>query len=118
MARIADAEAQLLDGAHRLALARSKMPPRVSAAEEFVRQFLIREILAMYRHGETDMQALANLAVGRLREHLQVRQSAKRLSGRPVRNWPTVPQPLNAWTPPARCLQMRATNTSRPERRL
>jgi hypothetical protein len=80
MYSISDSEAQLIEGAQRLALARMKLPPNVCIDQDFARQFLVREILRLIGEGESNMQALANHSLGRLREHIQIRQSAQRLT--------------------------------------
>jgi hypothetical protein len=45
--------------------------------------FLAREILRLNREGETDVQHLASRAVSLLREHIQKRESALRLTSEP-----------------------------------
>jgi hypothetical protein len=45
--------------------------------------FLAREILRLHREGERDTQRLANRAISLLREHIQKRDSAQRVTSRP-----------------------------------
>jgi hypothetical protein len=45
--------------------------------------FLAREILRLHREGEKDTQRLANRAIGSLREYIQKRDSARRLTSCP-----------------------------------
>lgn len=42
--------------------------------------FLAKEILRLNREGERDVQQLANRAISLLREHIQKRESAQRLT--------------------------------------
>jgi hypothetical protein len=45
--------------------------------------FLAREILRLNQEGETNVQRLANRAIGLLREHILKRESALRLTSNP-----------------------------------
>ena len=77
---ITDTKARLLDGAQRLAFAQLKLTPLGRVDDTFAKQFLVREILALHLEGETNSRRLARGAAGRLREHLQIKQSVERLA--------------------------------------
>jgi hypothetical protein len=58
---------------------------RADIPEEEALPFLCREILRLHREGESSSQRLANRAFSSLREHIQKRESARRLTSRPDR---------------------------------
>ena len=53
---------------------------RMEISEDEALPFLCREILRLNREGENDAQRLANRAISLLREHIQKRDSAQRLT--------------------------------------
>jgi hypothetical protein len=85
MFRFSRHNAELLAEAQNLAaeqLARL-LHQRSNISTEEALPFLAREILRLNSDGERDTQRLANSAVSLLRQHIQKRDSAFRLSTRP-----------------------------------
>jgi hypothetical protein len=77
-------EAADINRAIAAALAAANGSPKMPVvAADFVRKFLVREIMRLYREGERDLQTIALDAVGSLRNHLQAQDSAKRLAALP-----------------------------------
>ena len=80
-------EAADINRAIAAALAAANGSPKIPVvAADFVRKFLVREIMRLYREGERDLQTIALDAVGSLRNHLQAQDSAKRLAAQHFHN--------------------------------
>lgn len=80
MYKLDNEDVEIVNRAARLALHAAH---RINVTDDFAERFLTREVLRLYREGISDTEALAQTALGRLRDHVQARESARRLA-RPV----------------------------------
>lgn len=70
-------DVELVKGATQLALHGAQ---RINVSDDFAERFLVREILRLHREGLAEINMLAEAALARLREHVQIKESAHRLA--------------------------------------
>ena len=77
MYELSPEEAEVVKRATRLALHAAH---RINVPDDVAERFLTREILKLRRDGIDRSDLLAETALGRLRDHVQVTESARRLA--------------------------------------
>jgi hypothetical protein len=76
-----DEDIKVIDRAKDLALALAARPPfQLRSDGQAATRFLVREIMRLFREGERPPADMAQKAVNRFREHLQVQESARRVA--------------------------------------